>query len=387
MNSGREEHFETIHDVYERLAQDGRVQPVRDDLMEINSDAGVKEARALVNRAIHDGHTTATDLARRTSVKESAISAFRNDKWKGKLGTLYTLASDLVKAVNALLVQRSADETRVEGFVSTRFAREVEALVQYAVKRRIIAAFVAPAGSGKTMTLQAVRDNIPGSALLTVTRTRSGVKSFLQLFARSIGIQEVGRADELQDAIVSRLLRSDRLIIVDECHKLGTPCLDVLREIQDEVHCPMVLAGTPSFYATLTLQRVGSVSNELMDQLYSRVGMYRDLTSIDNAGSGEPDALFTVDDIRAVFGKGHVRLTHDGAKFLTDLANCPASGGLRACRDLVQIVVDLYPRQAVCAELLNAAMVMKAGIRASRAMVSRVAGQSAADEMPLAATA
>ena len=356
-----DERFDHIGDIYERLTADGRVQPVGDELMNVTTKDGLGQARELVNFVIREGVTTAADLSRRANIKQAAISAFRNDKWKGKAGTLLTTASQLARAVNAIIVQRRADETRIDGFVKTRVAEAIFSLVHYAVKRRLIGAFTIPAGSGKTITLQQVRDEIPGAIMLTVTRTRSTVKSFLQLWARGLGLDEVGRAEDIQDAVINVLIRSDRLVLIDEAHKLQVACLDVIREVADETKVPIVLAGTPSFYKTLTTRRVGTINSELMDQLYSRVGIFRNMTELANDETGGTEKLFTSGDIRKVFARGKVRLSRDGVDFLCRLANTPGTGALRVCRDLVQMVVDMYAGQEVTAARLQGALSMRAG--------------------------
>jgi DNA transposition AAA+ family ATPase len=356
-------YYDNASGMCDRLERDARLQPLGDEVMNVTTTEGLGKARELVEFAIHEGSTTAAELSRRTNIKQSQISEFRNDKWKGKPETLLTVASQLARAVNALIVQRRADETRIGGFVKTRVAEVIFSLVAYCIKRHLIGAFVVPAGSGKTMALRQLCEDTPGAILVTVRRTRSSVKSFLQLLARALGMDEFGRAEDIQDAVTNRLVRSDRLVLIDEAHKLPVACLDIVREIADETRVPIVLAGTPSFYTTLTARRVGTVNAELMDQLYSRVGIFRDLTEIVNDETGNPERLFTLEDIHKVFARGKVRLARDGADFLCRIANTPGGGGLRVCRDLVQMVVDLYPDEPVTAARVQGALVMRAGTR------------------------
>jgi hypothetical protein len=267
----------------------------------------------------------------------------------------------LVRALERVFEQRAAEETSVGGYVTTRFTEAVYSVCQYAIKRRRIGVIVAAAGAGKSMVLQAVQEDTPGSILITVRQRRATPKSFLQIWARELGLQEFGRAEDIQDRIMGCLTATDRLVLIDEAHKLTVATLDVIREIWDQVHCPIVMAGTPSFYQTLTSRRAGVAATELMDQLYSRMGIYRNLVTLQNPQTGDPEPLFTAEDIRKVFARGHVRLTKDGVDFLCKLANHPGAGCLRICADLVQMVVDLYPDRDVSAALLNAALTMRVG--------------------------
>lgn len=100
-----------------------------------------------------------------------------------------------------------------------------------------------------------------------------------------------------------------------------------------------------------------------MDQFYSRVGMFRDLTTLQNEQTGGDERRVTVADIRKIYARGHVRLARDGTDFLCKLANTPGAGGLRVCSDLVQVIVDLWPGEVITAGLLNKALITRLGVR------------------------
>lgn len=358
-----QERFDEIGDIYERLGGEARRHVVDQRLRDIKTQEDLQQAREFVNNIIAQGIITAHQLAKRTNYLPSAISAFRNDKWKGKQGTLFTMASRLTTTIDQFLKEQEAEETAVDGFATTRFVEEVQALVEYAKKRRKIGAFGAPAGSGKSTVLREVCEATPGAVLIVARKCRSAVKPFLQLWARSLGLTEEGRAEDIQDRIITCLSRSGRIQLIDEAHKLQVGTLDVIREVWDETHVPIILAGTPSLHATLTTRRVGAQTSELMDQLYSRIGVYRDLSSLTNPETGDPERLYNAEDIRKVFARGHVRLVRDGIDFLCQIANSIGGGGLRACKDLVQFVVDAWPGDQITAALLNEALKMKIGPR------------------------
>ena len=105
-----DERFDDIADVYEGLHRDSRKSPIPEDVMDVTTRDGLDEARQLVNYAIHQKWTSVGDLARRTGFRNSAISEFRNNKWKGKAGTEATVAGDLAKTINAIIRTRHADD-------------------------------------------------------------------------------------------------------------------------------------------------------------------------------------------------------------------------------------------------------------------------------------
>ncbi len=225
-------------------------------------------------------------------------------------------------------------------------------------------AFTLSPGIGKTMALVQRAQDTPGAVLLTVKKNAARVKPFLEAWARVLGLRGTrGRSDVLQDRITAKIAGSDRLQLIDECHKLPSDSLTVIREVWDEARVPCVLSGTLSLYTRLTTKRLDDTSTELLAQRFSRIGIFRDLDEVAESGTGDDDRLHTREDIRKVFARGHVRLVKDGVDFLFSLANTPGVGGLRICGDLVQLCVDLYPGEPVTAERLRAAMVSKLGPR------------------------
>lgn len=352
------------YEVFDRLHADGRINPVPEHVMDVKTTEGLKEARTLVNHAIREKWVTAAELARRTGIKEGAISEFRNQRWgKRKAGLEATVGSKLATVINTIMREREADHTRVGGFVSTRLAEAIFDIAKYAMKRRKIAVFLVPAGSGKSMALEALLQDTPGAILITVRRARSTVKSFLQLLARSLKLDETGRAEDIQDRVIKFLVDTNRLVLIDEAHKLTVAALDALREVWDETHVPMLLAATPTLYQTIVARRVGTQQSELMDQFYSRVGVFRDLSTLENPQSRDPEKLVTIADIRKVFARGKVRLAKDATDFLCRLANTTGAGGLRVCADLVQIAVDFWPDETITATLLCAALGTRVGVK------------------------
>lgn len=355
------EGFDRVNDIFDRLSEDARMRHVPYALRNITKAEQLEEARAFLSEVLESGAISANALGKRTNVKPTAISAFRNNCWKGAKGAEVTTAGMLMRGLDQFFQAQEAEETSIAGHADTRFYERFYETTMYAVKRNLIAAIVAQAGHGKSMALRAIHEEIAGSYLVTIRRCRSSTKAFLQLWARSLGLQEFGRAEDIQERIMNALSSTGRVGLFDEVHKLSIAGLDVLREVWDDVKTPMILAGTPSFYQTLTTHRTGVAAAELMDQLYSRVGVYRNLAALENPQTGEPEPVVSPSDIRKVFQRAHIRLAKSGVDFLSKLANHPGAGGYRVCADLVQMVIDLYPNEEVTAERLNAAMVMRAG--------------------------
>ena len=326
---------------------DARYQPVPDRLLEVRTEGDLRDARDFINRLIHDGTVTAAELTRKTDIKQSAISALRNDKWKGKRGTELTTASTLCRALNTIIRQKDADAARVDGFIKTKVAEAIYQRAHLVKMMRAMGVIVMPAGSGKTMALRALLDEYPGSVLLTANVTRTSVRAFLQMWARAIGRVESGLSADIQDQIVNALVRSDRLIMIDECHKLPIQVLDVIREIWDAAQIPILMSATPTFVERLHSRRVGASSRELLDQLSSRVAFVKDFTELCASEDSPGGSVSTIEDVKRIFSRGKIRLASDGARYLFELSQYPAAGGLRRCRMLVDMATTIFMGESI----------------------------------------
>ncbi len=361
MTEETQERFDHIDDVYDRLAQSARRREVQKNLLDPKSDQDLGQAREFVNNTILDGVVTQAELCRRTGIKPTAVSTFRNNCWKGKLGTQFTVAKELCTAIDQLLTERRAAETSVSGYVSTRMAEQGMNTIRYAVKRKYLAALMAPNGAGKSMLLQAARDSFAGAVLMIVDGDQASPIAFLRVWAGALGLSTDGRRSDLRNRIVNCLIQSGRLILIDEADQLPPPTLNTIRQIWDEAQIPIVLAGAPTLKQTLTTRRIGTESAELMARLYRRVKICTDLTIMENPETGEREPLFTVADIKKVFARGNVRFAPEALDMLCKLANRPHGGGLGYCATLVQYARDFYPDELITPSLIRRIMPMAIG--------------------------
>lgn len=357
---------------------------VREDLMDVSTRDHLKEAREVVRSAIDAGLVTQAELFKRTAVPRASISEFLNDTWKGELVKICDYASRLTRAIDQLFRERDAGQTGVGGFVMIRAAEAIWEMAQWIMDHQQIGCFVMNAGCGKTMTLAALAKQMPGAVMVTVRSTSASAKSFLQTWASALFLNPKGRSKDTQDRIIGCLRGSSRLQLIDEAHKLPRDTLNVIREVWDAARCPILMAATPVFTQTLTVSQPDTLGAELMDQLYSRIGIFRDMRSLENPDTGVPEKLFTVADIRKVFCRGRIRVARDGLDFLAQVANARAGGGLRACCAMVILVHTGSPGVEMTADMLRGTLRARLGSVNAELMFDSI---RADDGLPLAATA
>lgn len=135
------------------------------------------------------------------------------------------------------------------------------------------------------------------------------------------------RATEL--TVIEALRDINRLIIVDEVHKLCTRRKDsglhALRDLHDETRCPMLWLGTADI---ATYIEGGKEAIEAVEQIYGRVVIWADLTHAASRADGGP-GLHKIEDVRKVLTKQQIRVTPEAERHLCDMYNEPRMGGLR----------------------------------------------------------
>ena len=138
----------------------------------------------------------------------------------------------------------------------------------------------------------------------------------------------------------------------------------------------MLWCGTTDLVAYL--ERETGPTREPLAQIRRRIVISRDLTERTfrpDGGPGEP--LYTVDEIRAIFAAGKLKLTSDAIRTLTDLANLFDAGHLGACSSLLAMATKLNERTAdvVTGDMLKAALGLMVNRRATQHLGERLAAQ------------
>jgi hypothetical protein len=175
---------------------------------------------------------------------------------------------------------------------------------------------------------------------------------------------------------------TDRLILVDEVHKLvgrrKDEALHVLRDLHDSTGCPMLWCGMSNIADYI---QTGKSLHEPLDQLHSRIKCWLDLKEVATRADGGP-GLYSIEDIQKLFAASKMRLTPDAVRYLQMLANEYGSGALRTAVALVQIALGISRLEGkpITAEVLRDIRTQLIGRRAAAAMEQQM-------EMRVAASA
>lgn len=167
-------------------------------------------------------------------------------------------------------------------FVETPTSRRIATLCELVRESRTIGFVWGPSHCGKTWALEHHKhENNHGRTFYARLKAASGLGGMLRVLSKAVGNSENANSADMTERI-KRALTKDTLLIVDEMHELTYTyrkesffaCLEVIREIFDEVGCGMVLCGT-----RLMMENVEAARQGELEQMYKR-GVHRlNLTS------------------------------------------------------------------------------------------------------------
>lgn len=282
------------------------------------------------------------DIGRDIGVSASVISEVLNKKYAGDWRQVII---DLDCWLDQQQ-QRDKSPHAERPFVPTNVAREIFSIAQMVITTRKIGMVYGPdsSGIGKTMTLRALHKEKPGSILVTCDKIEANPTGLLRAIATELQITPAQANRALYARIKEMLKGTSRLLIVDQIHNLRRSKDDkpfyILTDLWDATGAPQLWCGTADLVAYLNK---GRRQDESLAQIRRRLAIVRDLLqrtrSEGDGGKGEP--LFSIDDIRRVFGSNKVRLAPDAERFLMQLANIPDAGGLGTADNLVQLATAL----------------------------------------------
>ena len=132
------------------------------------------------------------------------------------------------------------------------------------------------AGVGKTCGAELYCNTHPNSLLITATRYRRNATSVDAMLYDELAATEGRKAGGQRRAVwMENLLRgSERMILVDNAHKLAFSGLEFLFDFHDATFCSIALIGNPE---VLNLVRGN-------DQLFSRIGIVRKIKIANDEG-------------------------------------------------------------------------------------------------------
>lgn len=219
------------------------------------------------------------EFARRVGYSDSVIYKLFSGKYKHpETGRQMDVPPDLVQAIQKFIeLERERYMGQRGVFVTTPTAKKIWTACDLARESQTPVFLWGPSHCGKTLALEAYKaDNNHGRTIYVRMKAASGLSGMVKRMCTCLGVSPNSGTGDLIDRI-KNALTPNMLVVFDEMHLLMYTyrkqsffaCMEVVREIYDEVECGMVLCGT-----RLLEEKLNEGKSREMEQLLRR-GVHR----------------------------------------------------------------------------------------------------------------
>ena len=191
---------------------------------------------------------------------------------KGTYSGSWPNVAQTIKTYRRIADQRGS--IHAAEWVSNTISEIVAAGLDYALANNSIVTIVGESRVGKTVAAKMWRNaNNHGTTVYVVAPPYGGAKMFLRRLADAVGVNKNSAIPQVVEA-VSRSFNRNRMLIVDEAHRLlptdrrsPPTSIEILRDIHDITGCALALLSTKRFDDEL------KKSDYMYEQILGRIGM------------------------------------------------------------------------------------------------------------------
>lgn len=175
---------------------------------------------------------------------------------------------NMVKWLESQATQQTYKLPVAPAWVPTETAVKIMRSLEYVQIAGDVALVYGGAGVGKTSACHEYRRHAPNVVISTMNPTTATAPMAIEEIGLTMGIKELTGAARIRREIVSRLMGTEGLLIIDEAQHLSVQALDAIRSIHDEAKIGLAFVGNESVY---TRMNGGNRASHLA-QIFSRVG-------------------------------------------------------------------------------------------------------------------
>jgi len=218
------------------------------------------------------------EFSRRVGYSPNTIYKVLAGKYRSAEGQQLDVPAPLIQSIHAFLeLERERFLGGKGDFVMTPTAKRIFLACDLARESQTPVFIYGRSHIGKTWALREyAAANNHGRTAYCRMKAASGLGGMVRRICESVGVSPNGNTSSLTDH-VKNALTSDMVLILDEVHLLMYTyrrasffaCLEVIREIYDEVRCGLVFAGTK-----LLMDKINEGGKGEMEQLLRR-GVHR----------------------------------------------------------------------------------------------------------------
>jgi DNA transposition AAA+ family ATPase len=279
------------------------------DMDKVDMNGPARTAAKAFNASLRDAleawmernELTLSEAARQLGTNATQVSKYRSGKPEGDVDRLEGLIADALK-------NESRRREASHELFATAISRQLAGVLETIRETNDFALISGDAGIGKSAGIDLyVRDN-PTTVAVTVKVWCRNPGDVEGLIFHALANQGWRRDRKRADFLVGKLKGSNRLVIVDNAHRLTELGLAWLFDFHDATGCPIALVGNPEI-----LERI-----RRNDQMFSRIGTFSPLKLVRNQAREiarrivqqlAPSAGDELDDLVEAIGQeqGHFR--------------------------------------------------------------------------------
>jgi len=200
------------------------------------------------------------ELGQQLASNATQVSRYLNGKPVGDVDRLEDIIEDVLKN------EHRRKESRGKLF-TTPVSHALAGTCEIIRETNDMGLVFGPAGIGKSCAIELYAAANPTSIPATTTTWRCTGQAIEALICAGVSMRGWGGNTNRGTYLTSKLSGSNRLIIVDNAHKLRQSGLAWLFDFHDATQCPIALVGNPSVLDVIRQN----------DQWFSRIGIKREL--------------------------------------------------------------------------------------------------------------
>ena len=242
--------------------------------------AFTEDLRQALERYRLENNLTLKELAIQLDSSPGQVSKYLSKKPEGDVVRLEAVIEDV-------LAGDRRKRTVSHQLFKTPTYKSVASALNTVRETNDIAVIYGHAGIGKTCAISLYCGEHSSVLDITATEDRRGAAAVCALLCGKVSMRSWKRDCPRSMFLASRLRGSNRLVIVDQAHRLSTGGFRWLWDFHDETGCPLGLVGNPGMLEVL-------YACADSDQMTSRIGLVKEIRFGANRGQTREQAVMVL---------------------------------------------------------------------------------------------
>ncbi len=211
-----------------------------------------------------------TAVARAIGISPTALSHYLRGVYHEKGGSV----DNINQKISAFIAQRRerADNWR-EKTLDLQVTKEIMQIIRVAHNARENGIIWGPAGIGKTEACRLYESREHNAILITARNSSKSVKGIIALLYKHLKRGDLKHSAAYGfDYVVERLKGTNKIIIIDQAHRLSNDAIQELQAVHDETGVPFIFVGTPLIFDRLK----NPMTNTILAEMASRITIFKE---------------------------------------------------------------------------------------------------------------